>query len=356
MGIFSTIRSIFDHEPAAQAEAQDSGEELQNPSFPGDRRRVRRHNPRPGTRVLVVDDSQTVVVALSRFLASVECEVITASDAKAGLQMALTKKPNLIFLDIVMPGINGFAALRALRRNASTWKIPVIMMSGNEQATAQFFGINIGADDFMKKPFSRQEVFNRISRLLDEDGVPRRENLAPGMMPAAAPASVASVPAAPAPVQAPAAAPVAPAAPAMAAVPSSDVHVHVHVEAPAEPARPAAAAPSPIRAPAYLRSEEVEPQQLAGGFSLDPHNAQVLAHAPAHSAAVSPPVPGGARSASSHELLMQIAHWAPLAMSDAEALSILKPLMRRFLELYDERSQEAPPAMPLMPKLTLVEA
>jgi len=67
-----------------------------------------------------------------------------------------------------------FAALRALRRDPLTQHIPVIMISGNEQATELFFGSRIGADDFMKKPFSRFEVFARIERLLDAEMIPRR--------------------------------------------------------------------------------------------------------------------------------------------------------------------------------------
>jgi twitching motility two-component system response regulator PilH len=70
--------------------------------------------------------------------------------------------------------MNGFAALRALRRDPVTKDVPIIMISGNEQATEQFFGTRIGADDFMKKPFSRFEVFARIERLLDSELVPRR--------------------------------------------------------------------------------------------------------------------------------------------------------------------------------------
>ena len=62
-------------------------------------------------------------------------------------------RPELIFLDIVLPGMNGFAALRAIRRDPMLRDIPVIMMSGNEQAMEKFFGTRIGADDFMKKPF-----------------------------------------------------------------------------------------------------------------------------------------------------------------------------------------------------------
>jgi len=70
--------------------------------------------------------------------------------------------------------MNGFAALRRLRRDPQTEPIPVIMISGNEQATEQFFGARIGADDFMKKPFSRQEIFARIERLLDDQQHPCR--------------------------------------------------------------------------------------------------------------------------------------------------------------------------------------
>jgi DNA-binding response OmpR family regulator len=82
--------------------------------------------------------------------------------------------PAIVFLDIVLPGMNGFSALRMIRRNPLTRDIPVIMMSGNEQATEQFFGTRIGADDFLKKPFSRFEVFSRIERLLDDSLIPRR--------------------------------------------------------------------------------------------------------------------------------------------------------------------------------------
>ncbi|MPN41333.1 Phosphate regulon transcriptional regulatory protein PhoB [bioreactor metagenome] len=74
--------------------------------------------------------------------------------------------------------MNGFAALRAIRRDPMTRDIPVIMMSGNEQAMEQFFGTRIGADDFMKKPFSRYEIFFRIERLLDENLIPRRATAA----------------------------------------------------------------------------------------------------------------------------------------------------------------------------------
>jgi twitching motility two-component system response regulator PilH len=123
---------------------------------------------------LIIDDSRTVVAALKKILRSAGYLTLEALDAESGLEIARTELPDIIFLDIVLPGMNGFAALRALRRDPNTRDIPVIMISGNEQATEQFFGTRIGADDFMKKPFSRFEVFARIERLLDENLMPRR--------------------------------------------------------------------------------------------------------------------------------------------------------------------------------------
>jgi twitching motility two-component system response regulator PilH len=90
---------------------------------------------------------------------------IEALNAEEGIKLAVDEQPQLIFLDIVLPGMNGFAALRTLRRNPKTQTIPIIMMSGNEQATEQFWAEKIGADDFMKKPFSRAEVLTRVERL-----------------------------------------------------------------------------------------------------------------------------------------------------------------------------------------------
>ena len=144
---------------------------------PGDvteRRAKERRNAAPGTRVLIIDDSATIVALLRRMLRQNELATFEAGDAESGLELARAEKPDLIFLDIVLPGMNGFAALRALRKDPATHEIPVIMISGNEQAVEQFYAHRIGADDFMKKPFSRSEVFARIERLLDPDRIPRR--------------------------------------------------------------------------------------------------------------------------------------------------------------------------------------
>jgi len=131
-----------------------------------DRRKKARTTPAPDTRILIIDDSRTIVAVLGKMLRQGGYQTISALDAESGIEMALNESPHLIFLDIVLPGMNGFAALRVLRREAATRRTPIIMMSGNMQATEQFYAQKHGADDFLKKPFPRAELFHRIERLL----------------------------------------------------------------------------------------------------------------------------------------------------------------------------------------------
>jgi CheY-like chemotaxis protein len=148
-----------------------------------ERREKPRSNVRAGTRVLIIDDSTTIVAVLRKMLQQNGFQTLEAYTAEEGLELARDLTPDLIFLDIVLPGMDGFAALRALRREPTTKQVPIIMISGNLQATEQFYVQRIGADDFMKKPFSRPEVFARIDRLLDAEGVPRRASMVGVAMP-----------------------------------------------------------------------------------------------------------------------------------------------------------------------------
>jgi twitching motility two-component system response regulator PilH len=177
MGIFDRLRQIIS-KPEAPSLPDVAAGQSEN-AIANERRSRPRLNAREDTRALIIDDSRTVVAALKKILRSAGYLTLEAADAESGLEIARAELPDIIFLDIVLPGMNGFAALRALRRDPNTRDIPVIMISGNEQATEQFFGTRIGADDFMKKPFSRFEVFARIERLLDENMVPRRVITAP---------------------------------------------------------------------------------------------------------------------------------------------------------------------------------
>lgn len=178
MDVYDKIKRLFGwggRPVAAAATPAAEGTEAAPAKPTGPERRGKpRTNARSGTRMLVIDDSATIVALLSRMLRQNDYQVLEASDAEQGLEIARTQSPELIFLDIVLPGMDGFAALRQLRRDPYTRDIPVIMISGNEQATEQFYVHRIGADDFMKKPFSRAEVFARVERLLDAQRVPRR--------------------------------------------------------------------------------------------------------------------------------------------------------------------------------------
>jgi DNA-binding response OmpR family regulator len=134
-----------------------------------------RMDARKGIKVLIIDDSRTVVAALSHMLRQSGYQPLGASSGERGLELAVSEQPDLIFLDIVLPGLNGFAALRRLRKDERTTRIPVIMISGNPQAAEQFYLERIGADDFMKKPFGRSEVFSRIEKLVREGSLPSRD-------------------------------------------------------------------------------------------------------------------------------------------------------------------------------------
>ena len=156
------------------------------PAAPVERRQRKRVNARKGIKVLIIDDSPTVVAVLRKALRSAGYDTREALDAEQGLTLIAQDPPELIFLDIILPGMNGFNALRAIRKMPEWQHIPVIMISGNEHATEQFYANRIGADDFMKKPFSRHEIFARIEALLDAELIPRRRADGTGSTPASA--------------------------------------------------------------------------------------------------------------------------------------------------------------------------
>jgi len=174
--LFKRKRQADQPAPAVRQPSPDADgliNEVVEPHTGRERRDSDRRNAQPGTRILVIDDSPTIVALLKRMLQQNHYEVLVAYDGETGIEVARREVPGLIFLDIVLPGVDGFNVLRTLRRDPITKHVPIIMISGNAQATEQFYVQRIGADDFMKKPFSRPEVFSRIASVLDENGVPR---------------------------------------------------------------------------------------------------------------------------------------------------------------------------------------
>jgi twitching motility two-component system response regulator PilH len=145
----------------------------------GERRDGERIRASAGARVLVVDDSATIRAVLGKMLAQDSYEVLVAADGESAVTLAQAQLPDLIFLDIVLPGMSGFAVLRALRRDSRTRTTPIIMMSGNQQATEQFYVQRFGADGFIKKPFGRAEVFHAVRSLVQAGRMPGRLETAP---------------------------------------------------------------------------------------------------------------------------------------------------------------------------------
>lgn len=203
MGLFDRFRRTVGRRPGAEHSAVQTAVVQGNATGQVERRGAKRRNARHGTRVLIVDDSATVLAALRKILRSAGYATQEACDAETALELVAQEKPELIFLDIVLPGMNGFGMLRSLRRNPATEAIPVVIISGNEHATEQFYANRIGSDGFMKKPFSRIEVFAHIEGLLDEQRVPRRRD---AIKTPVGPSANATPPAAPLPP--PSAAPV----------------------------------------------------------------------------------------------------------------------------------------------------
>jgi twitching motility two-component system response regulator PilH len=127
-----------------------------------------------GMRTLVVDDSPTIRAILGKLLGQEGYAVQKAVDGETAIELARTEQPELIFLDIVLPGVNGFKVLRTLRHDALTRHIPIVMISGNQQATEQFYVQRFGADDFIKKPFGQHEVRQAIDQLVRAGRLPAR--------------------------------------------------------------------------------------------------------------------------------------------------------------------------------------
>jgi twitching motility two-component system response regulator PilH len=170
MSFFGQSQSIPGDEPQPVEEEDPLAGRL-------DRRRRMRFG-HEGRKILVIDNSAMVVAMLGDILHSAGCVVLDAGDAETGLSIACEETPDLIFLDIVLPGMSGFAALRRMRRDPRTQRIPVIIISGAEQAVGRSYAKRIGADDFMKKPFSRRGLFTHIEMLIVEDAETRRDGSA----------------------------------------------------------------------------------------------------------------------------------------------------------------------------------
>ena len=114
-------------------------------------------------RVLIVDDSPTEMHILSSMMEKLGHAVITAEDGEKGVSTAKETKPDLILMDVVMPGLNGFQATRQLNRSDETKDIPVIIVSTKDQATDKMWGQRQGAKAYVTKPVEEDELVEAIN-------------------------------------------------------------------------------------------------------------------------------------------------------------------------------------------------
>jgi DNA-binding response OmpR family regulator len=116
--------------------------------------------------VLVADDDEDILQLLTFRLERSGYEVVQARDGDEALRLALDVLPALAVLDVMMPGLDGFEVTRALRRNAATSAMPVILLTAKAQETDVTGGMAAGADDYVRKPFDARDLAERVDRLL----------------------------------------------------------------------------------------------------------------------------------------------------------------------------------------------
>src|SRR5512133_1730794 len=114
-------------------------------------------------KILVIDDEPSITNLVSAYLKPEGYEVYTAADGNAGLKAARAFKPDLIILDVMLPGMDGIELLSRLRRESEVY---VIMLTARTEETDKIVGLSVGADDYMTKPFSPRELIARIKAAL----------------------------------------------------------------------------------------------------------------------------------------------------------------------------------------------
>lgn len=116
-------------------------------------------------KILIVDDSPTELHVLTQILQKEGHEVLTACDGEEGIDEVKRTMPDLVLMDVVMPGINGFQATRKLKKDAVTEAIPVIIVTTKDQDTDKEWGLRQGAKDYLVKPVDAGQLIDKVNQL-----------------------------------------------------------------------------------------------------------------------------------------------------------------------------------------------
>jgi DNA-binding response OmpR family regulator len=140
-------------------------------------------------KILVVDDEAVLVETIAYNLEQAGYQVLTAADGVSALEAARREHPDLILLDIMLPGMDGLEVCRQLRREDATATIPIVMLTAKADEIDKVVGLEVGADDYVTKPFGRRELLARVRALIrrsdypspltddpNQNGKPKREH------------------------------------------------------------------------------------------------------------------------------------------------------------------------------------
>jgi twitching motility two-component system response regulator PilH len=116
--------------------------------------------------VLIVDDVATDRALLGKVVSEAGYQTLFAADGKEGLAMAKKHLPALIFLDVVMPDLNGFNVCRDLKKSPDTSKIPIVLVTSKNEETDRFWGKKQGADEHVGKPYTKETIVGVLRRLV----------------------------------------------------------------------------------------------------------------------------------------------------------------------------------------------
>jgi len=118
-------------------------------------------------KILVIDDEPRIVEICRDYLKAAGFDVVTAADGQQGINLARREKPDLVVLDLMLPGMDGLDVCRALRREGNT---PIIMLTARVEESDKLVGLELGADDYITKPFSPRELAARVRVVLRRTG------------------------------------------------------------------------------------------------------------------------------------------------------------------------------------------
>ena len=113
-----------------------------------------------GKTILIVEDEQSIVDILSFILTKEGYDTLEALDGPTGLQLALEQNPDLVLLDLMLPGMDGFEVCRRIREGGSS--VPIVMLTAREEEDDKVLGLELGADDYVTKPFRNRELLARV--------------------------------------------------------------------------------------------------------------------------------------------------------------------------------------------------